>query len=105
MGMAAAHAGAASLCDGCTGADGEPAACAPVCPSTTALASSIAFHVAAPFMRRLTKALARLRRAGRVLHVAAALVLVAMGIAMMTGQLTAFSIWLLQTFPALGRIG
>jgi len=30
---------------------------------------------------------------------------VAMGIAMMTGKLTAFSYWLLERFPVLGRIG
>lgn len=49
MGMAAAHAEAASLCDGCAGADGEPAACgSAVCPSAMALPSSVAFHVAAP---------------------------------------------------------
>jgi len=31
--------------------------------------------------------------------------LAAMGVAMMTGQLSAFSFWLLKTIPALGRIG
>jgi cytochrome c-type biogenesis protein len=69
------------------------------------LGLGVPFLVAALFMRRLSKALARLRRAGRVLHIAAGLVLVAMGIAMMTGQLMTFSFWLLQTFPSLGRIG
>jgi len=54
MGMAAAHAEAASVCDGCTGADGEPVACGNgVCPSTTALPSSIAFHVVAPSRAQL----------------------------------------------------
>jgi len=28
-----------------------------------------------------------------------------LGVAMMTGQLSAFSFWLLKTIPALGRIG
>jgi cytochrome c-type biogenesis protein len=31
--------------------------------------------------------------------------MVAMGAAMMTGQLSALSFWLLKTIPALGRIG
>jgi len=49
MGMAAAHAEAASLCDRCAGADGEPAACgSAVCPSAMALPSSVSFHVVAP---------------------------------------------------------
>jgi cytochrome c-type biogenesis protein len=42
---------------------------------------------------------------GWILQIAAGVVLVAMGIAMMTGQLSRFGFWLLQTFPALGRIG
>jgi cytochrome c-type biogenesis protein len=32
-------------------------------------------------------------------------VVIAMGIAMITGQLTALSCWLLETFPALAAIG
>lgn len=32
-------------------------------------------------------------------------ILILMGIAMMTGQLSAFSYWLLNTFPALANIG
>jgi cytochrome c-type biogenesis protein len=39
------------------------------------------------------------------MQIAAGLILVLMGLAMMTGQLTAFAFWLLNTFPALGRIG
>jgi cytochrome c-type biogenesis protein len=46
-----------------------------------------------------------LRKAGRPLMIAAGLIMVAMGIAMMTGRLTSFSYWLLERFPALGRIG
>ena len=51
MGMAAAHAeaAAASFCDGCAGADGDPVACGSgVCPCATALQSSVGFHIAAP---------------------------------------------------------
>jgi len=32
-------------------------------------------------------------------------VVVLMGIAVLTGQLSAFSYWLLETFPRLGKIG
>jgi cytochrome c-type biogenesis protein len=39
------------------------------------------------------------------MQVVAGLILVVMGIAMISGKLTAFSYWLLQTFPVLGRIG
>jgi cytochrome c-type biogenesis protein len=31
--------------------------------------------------------------------------MIVMGIAIMTGQLSAFSYWLLETFPALAKIG
>jgi cytochrome c-type biogenesis protein len=35
----------------------------------------------------------------------AGLALIVMGIAMMTGQLSPFGFWLLETFPVLHRIG
>ncbi len=56
-------------------------------------------------MRGLLARLKALRRAGRALQIAAGAIMVAMGVAMMTGQLSAFSFWLLKTVPALGRIG
>lgn len=65
----------------------------------------VPFLLSALFMRELVGRLKALRRAGRMLQAGAGLVMVAMGIAMATGQLTAFSYWLLKTFPALGRIG
>ncbi len=46
-----------------------------------------------------------LRRAGRVLQLAAGGVMVAMGVAMITGHLTDFAILVLQLFPWLGSIG
>lgn len=64
----------------------------------------VPFVLSALFMREVA-GLKALRRAGRTLQAGAGLVLVAMGVAMATGQLTAFSFWLLKTFPALGRIG
>ncbi|MGH6714455.1 MAG: cytochrome c biogenesis CcdA family protein [Bradyrhizobium sp.] len=52
--------------------------------------------------------LARFRsigRVGRLLHVLAGGVMVLMGAAMITGQLSTFSFWLLETFPKLSTIG
>ncbi len=40
-----------------------------------------------------------------MLQAAAAVILILMGIAMVTGWLTRLSYWLLEAFPALGRIG
>src|SRR5437867_1094944 len=65
----------------------------------------VPFVATALFMSELAGRLKSLRRAGRVLQLVAGAILVAMGIAMMTGQLNAFGFWLLRTFPALGRIG
>lgn len=65
----------------------------------------VPFLLASLFTRELTGRLRKLGRAGRALQAAAALIMIVMGVAMMTGQLTAFSYWLLRTFPALGTIG
>jgi cytochrome c-type biogenesis protein len=46
-----------------------------------------------------------LRRAGRTLQVVTGLIMIAMGIAVASGQLMRFAIWLLKTFPVLGGIG
>ena len=46
-----------------------------------------------------------LRRVGWMLQMAAGAVLIVMGIAMMTGYLSRFGFWLLETFPAFGQIG
>jgi cytochrome c-type biogenesis protein len=63
------------------------------------------FLLVAVFADRLAGRLRGLGRAGRRLHQAAGAVLVAMGVAMATGRLTDLAFWLLETFPALGRIG
>ncbi|MAT64015.1 MAG: cytochrome C biogenesis protein [Gammaproteobacteria bacterium] len=65
----------------------------------------VPFLLAAMFTDRLTRKIRSIGRLGRRLHQGAGLVMVAMGIAMMTGQLSALSYWLLDAFPALGRIG
>ena len=73
--------------------------------SVYAAGLGVPFVLSAYFMRELLRRLKSLRRAGRILQAGAGVVMVAMGVAMATGQLTAFSYWILETFPALGRIG
>lgn len=65
----------------------------------------VPFLLAAAFTGALTKHLKLLRRLGGPFQVVAGIVLVVMGIAMLTGQLTVFAWWLLRTFPVFGRIG
>ncbi len=69
------------------------------------LGLGVPFLATALFVDRAAGALRRLRRSGAALRVGGGVVMVVMGAAMLTGQLTAFSSWLLDTFPALGTIG
>jgi cytochrome c-type biogenesis protein len=73
--------------------------------SVYSLGLGIPFLLAAAFTDRLFGQLRRLRRAGWLLQIGAGGVVVAMGLAMITGELTAFSYWLLETFPAFATIG
>lgn len=70
-----------------------------------ALGLGVPFLLAAFFMTPFLRRLGTLRRAGRYLQLITGLILVAMGIAVASGQLMHFAIWLLKTFPALGHIG
>lgn len=63
------------------------------------------FLLSALFLRGLTARYHALRRLGRAAQIAGGIVMVLMGVAMITGKLTAFAFWMLKTFPALGRIG
>ncbi|MGH8703577.1 MAG: cytochrome c biogenesis CcdA family protein [Burkholderiales bacterium] len=63
------------------------------------------FLLAALFTHELAGRLKGLRRFGTALQIAAGLILMAMGIAMITGQLSSFAFWLLRIFPGLGTIG
>jgi cytochrome c-type biogenesis protein len=69
------------------------------------LGLAVPFFFSALFLHEMTGRWKRLRLAGRSLQTVAAVVMVVMGIAIMTGELTTFSYWLLETFPALGKIG
>ena len=69
------------------------------------LGLGLPFLLAAVFLHEMTGRWRLMRKAGRPLMLVAGVMMVAMGIAMMSGKLTAFSYWLLERFPALGRIG
>jgi len=70
-----------------------------------ALGLGVPFLLAALFIDRAARITSRLRRFGAALQTVGGLVMVAVGIAMMTGRMSVFALWLLDTFPALGRIG
>jgi cytochrome c-type biogenesis protein len=69
------------------------------------LGLGLPFLGAAVLTERILRRVSRLGRFGRSLQVGAGGVMVLMGVAMITGQLSAFSFWLLETFPVFARIG
>lgn len=73
--------------------------------SAYALGLGVPFLLAALFVDRAAKVLGRLRGFGAALQIGGGLVLVAFGVAMITGWVSVFAIWLLNAVPALGRLG
>lgn len=73
--------------------------------ATYAAGLGIPFLLAAVFTDHFARSVAGLRRWGRWLHVGAGVILILMGLAMVTGQLTVFAYWLLEVFPVLGKVG
>lgn len=69
------------------------------------LGLGLPFLVSAAFTSTLMHQLKTLRRAGHIFHKVAGVIMIAMGLAMITGYLSRFSFWLLQMFPVLGEIG
>lgn len=63
------------------------------------------FVLAALFTNVLSARIRAMGRAGRVLQTVAGVIMILIGVAMITGRLSAFSFWLLETIPALGNIG
>jgi len=63
------------------------------------------FLFAALFAEGLAARLNGMRRSGRILQIAAGVVMILMGLAMVTGQLSSFAFWLLERFPIFGKIG
>lgn len=73
--------------------------------SVYALGLGVPFIAAGLFTTQFLEWIKRVRRLGRQLQIVAGVVMIVMGIAMITGQITSFSFWLLETFPIFGRIG
>jgi cytochrome c-type biogenesis protein len=73
--------------------------------SVYSLGLGLPFLAAAVFTDSLMLRLRVLRRLGRTLQLGAGAIVAGMGVAMLTGELTTFSYWLLDTFPILARFG
>jgi cytochrome c-type biogenesis protein len=73
--------------------------------SIYSLGLGVPFVLAAMFTGGLVARMKSIGRAGRTFQALAGLVMVAMGIAMITGHLSTFSYWLLDAFPILSTIG
>jgi len=73
--------------------------------SAYSLGLGVPFLLTALFIDRAARVLGGLRGFGAALQIGGGLMLVVLGVAMITGWLTAFANWLLRTFPALGAIG
>lgn len=65
----------------------------------------VPFLLAAAFTGHVLRHQAKLRSLSRPLYALAGIVMLVMGVAMMTGHLTVFSLWLLKALPVLGRLG
>ncbi|MFQ5755469.1 MAG: cytochrome c biogenesis CcdA family protein [Acidiferrobacterales bacterium] len=69
------------------------------------LGLGVPFVLAAVFTDVFMGRMKTMRRIGRPLQIVAGVILIVMGVAMVTGQLSVFAYWLLRTFPTLGTIG
>ena len=63
------------------------------------------FLLAAAFTRWFAKLIRRARRLGRLFQAGAGVVMMTMGVAMISGYMTALSYWLLEHVPILAQIG
>ena len=72
---------------------------------TYSLGLGIPFLVAAAFTDRLVARSREVKRIGRFLYIIAGAIMIVTGIAIISGHLSMFAIWLLQTFPILGKVG
>ena len=73
--------------------------------SVYSLGLAIPFLLTALFADGMTARLRRLRGVGRSLQIVAGGIMILMGLAMMSGQLSTMAFWLLETFPFLAKIG
>ncbi len=70
-----------------------------------ALGLGVPFLISAAFTENLMRRIGAMRRAGRWLKIGSGFIMIAMGIAMMTGYMSIMSYWLLENFPIFSRIG
>ena len=70
-----------------------------------ALGLGVPFLISAAFTENLMRRMGAMRRAGRWLKIGSGFIMIAMGIAMMTGYMSIMSYWLLENFPIFSRIG
>lgn len=73
--------------------------------SIYSLGLGVPFVLAAMFTGGLVARISSIGRIGRAFQAFAGVVMVAMGAAMITGHLSTFSFWLLETFPIFSKIG
>ena len=70
-----------------------------------ALGLGLPFILAALFIERAVGVMSRLKRHMKVIERAMGILLIVVGVALLTGAFSAFSFWLLETFPALSALG
>ncbi len=70
-----------------------------------AIGLGLPFILTAIFIERATGVMTRMKRHMRLIERIMGLLLVAVGLALLTGAFSAFSFWLLETFPALALLG
>lgn len=73
--------------------------------SVYSLGLGVPFVLTALFTTAMLRALRRVRWLARPLQIGSGLVVVAMGIAMISGKMSLLAVWFLQTFPILQSIG
>jgi cytochrome c-type biogenesis protein len=76
-----------------------------ILPGVYSLGLGVPFVLAAMFTDGLLARLKAIGGVGRALKLLAGAAMIVMGAAMITGHLSTFSFWLLDTFPLLGTIG
>jgi len=70
-----------------------------------ALGLGLPFFLAALFIERAMGVMGRLKRHMKMIERAMGALLIAVGVALVTGAFSAFSFWLLETFPGLAVLG
>ena len=69
------------------------------------LGLGVPFLIAAAFTGAFLRHMRRIRKVSRPLQIGAGVILVAMGVALITGYLSSVAFWLLEAFPGLAAVG